>query len=63
MKKRVALAAAAGLIVSAISLSGCQNNKTAQQTQAASQEAADSGSSESTTPTTASKDALQLTFY
>lgn len=63
MKKRVALVAAAGLIASAISLSGCQNNKTAQQTQAASQEAADSGSSESTTPTTASKDALHLTFY
>lgn len=61
MKKRIALAAAAGLIASAISLSGCGNSNNAQQTPATTQKTEEKDSSAETQA--ASGDALHLTFY
>lgn len=61
MKKRIALAAAAGLIASAISLSGCGNSNNAQQTPATTQKTEEKDSGAETQA--ASGDALHLTFY
>ena len=66
MKKRVLVAAAAGLIASVLSLSGCGNSKDAGQSQAAEGTAATSqeaGSSDDKGGSEASGDALHLTFY
>lgn len=66
MKKRVLVAAAAGLMASVLSLSGCGNSKDAVQSQAAEGTAAASqkaSSSDDKGDSEASGDALHLTFY
>lgn len=66
MKKRVLVAAAAGLMASVLSLSGCGNSKDAVQSQAAEGTAAasqEAGSSDDKGGSEASGDALHLTFY
>ena len=66
MKKRVLVAAAAGLMASVLSLSGCGNSKDAGQSQAAEGTAAasqEAGSSDDKGGSEASGDALHLTFY
>ena len=66
MKKRVLVAAAAGLMASVLSLSGCGNSKDAVQSQAAEGTAAasqEAGSSDDKGDSEASGDALHLTFY
>lgn len=66
MKKRVLVAAAAGLMASVLSLSGCGNSNDAGQSQAAEGTAAasqEAGSSDDKGGSEASGDALHLTFY
>lgn len=66
MKKRVLVAAAAGLMASVLSLSGCGNSKDAVQSQAAEGTAAasqEASSSDDKGDSEASGDALHLTFY